>query len=160
MRRAGLVLLALGAIAPALPATSASAAPARTTLNDVEDELMCDTCNVPLNIAESPRANQERRELRRLIAQGMTKQQILDRFAAEYGPDVLASPRKGGIAVAAWAVPAVVVLALVVALAFALPRWRRRRDAEAFAASADAEPPELSPADAHRLERDLARYEP
>ena len=31
---------------------------------------MCDTCNVPLYIAESPRADQLRREIRALIAQG------------------------------------------------------------------------------------------
>ena len=39
---------------------------------------MCDTCNVPLYIAESPRADQLRREIRVLIARGETKPQIKD----------------------------------------------------------------------------------
>ena len=51
-----LVLLALLAAAGAAPPAQAA-----TSFNDVENELMCDTCNVPLAIAESTRADQERR---------------------------------------------------------------------------------------------------
>ena len=58
VRRAGALLVLLLALAPA--AAPAGAAAPRASFNDVEDELMCDTCNVPLNIAESPRADQER----------------------------------------------------------------------------------------------------
>ncbi|MDX6665471.1 MAG: cytochrome c-type biosis protein CcmH, partial [Solirubrobacteraceae bacterium] len=85
MKRTLAIAVALLAVAPA---GSAPAAPA--AFNDVETQLMCDTCNVALPIADSPRADQERAEIRRLIAQGKTKQQILDIFAAEYGPNVLA----------------------------------------------------------------------
>ena len=59
MRRAArccrccVALLALAAPAPRPPRP-------RADFNDVEDEVMCDTCNVPLDIAESPRADQER----------------------------------------------------------------------------------------------------
>jgi hypothetical protein len=42
---------------------------------------MCDTCNVPLNVAEPARTDQKRAEIRRLIARGLTKQQILARDA-------------------------------------------------------------------------------
>jgi cytochrome c-type biogenesis protein CcmH/NrfF len=142
------LLAALG-----VPALASGAA---ASFNDVEDELMCDTCNVPLSIAESPRADQERREIRTLIAQGLTKQQILDRFKAEYGANVLAEPKGGGASVTVWAVPAAIIVAAAVAIALLLPRWRRRR-----AASPDVrdDAPELSAADAQRLEQDLARYD-
>jgi cytochrome c-type biogenesis protein CcmH len=146
-------LLALAAVLA--PAGPAAAAP-RASFNDVEDELMCDTCNVALDIAQSPRADQERRELRALIAQGLTKQQILDRFKAEYGPNVLAEPKGGGASVTVWAVPAAILAAAIVAIALALPRWRRRRAAPA---APDPEAAELSTADARRLEQDLARYD-
>jgi cytochrome c-type biogenesis protein CcmH len=147
VRRAALLALAALALVAAAP---------QTTLNDVEDEVMCDTCNVPLNIAESPRADQERREIRDLIAQGLTKQQILDRLEQRYGPTILASPKKGGAAVALWAVPAVALVAVLALLLVALPRWRRRRAAQV---AATAPEPELAPADARRLEQDLARYD-
>ena len=52
MRVAMVALLAWLALAPA----SALAAPPRASFNDIEDEVMCDTCNVPLNIAQSDRA--------------------------------------------------------------------------------------------------------
>lgn len=157
------VLLALAAAAPAPLVASAAAPPARTTLNDVEDELMCDTCNVPLNIAVSPRADQERAEIRRLIAEGKTKQEILDTFAAEYGPNILADPRGGGTAAASRIVPAAILLGALIAIALALRRWRRRRGLAAGGAAgslaAGAQRRELAPADAARLERDLALYD-
>jgi len=147
--RRALVLLALGAALTA-------AAPA-TTLNDVENQLMCDTCNVGLAIAQSDRADQERAEIHRLIRQGKTKQQILDIFRAEYGPNVLAQPSGGGTAVALWAVPAGIIALALLTIALLLPRWRRRRrgadDDEPPA------PPALSTDDEQRLERDLALYD-
>lgn len=153
MRRA-LVLLALAA-AVAAPSTPALGAPARTTLNDVEAQLMCDTCNVGLAIADSPRADQERAEIRRLIAQGETKQQILDTFVAEYGPNVLADPKGGGSATASWLVPTAILLAALAGILLLLPRWRRARRARDEQAGA----PQLSTEDADRLERDLALYD-
>ena len=68
------VLLLLGLLAAF--AGAAGPAQALTSFTDVEDEVMCDTCNVPLNIAESARADQLRREIRIKIARGASKQQI------------------------------------------------------------------------------------
>ena len=152
MRRTLLVALAVLAAAPA-----AGAAAPQANFNDVEAALMCDTCNVPLAIAESPRADQERAEIRRLIAQGKTKQQILDAFVGEYGPNVLAEPKGGGGAVAVWLVPAVVLLVAAIGVALLLPRWRRRRATADERKSEDEEP--LSKDDAERLDRDLALYD-
>ena len=151
MTRFAVVLAVLAALAPAT-----SAAAPRASFNDVENQLMCDTCNVPLSIADSPRADQERREIRGLIAQGLTKQQILARFRAEYGPNVLARPEGGGAAVTVWAVPAGIVVAALIAVALLLPRWRRRR---AVQAGPRDDAPELSATEARRLEQDLARYD-
>ena len=117
---------------------------------------MCDTCRVPLNVAESARADQERKEIRELIGQGLTKQQILDRFAAEYGNDILAVPKGGGASVTVWAIPAAVVLAVAIGLLIALPRWRRRPPTEPPNADRGSD---LSSGDAERLDRDLASYD-
>lgn len=152
MRAAVLAVLLLLALAPA----GAPAAQPRASFNDVEDEVMCDTCNVPLNIAESPRADQERAEIRRLIAQGLTKKQILDQLKATYGAGILAKPQDSGFSLAVWWVPVIVVLAVAGLLAALLPRWRRRsRTADPAAPTA----PALNAADARRLDEDLARYD-
>jgi cytochrome c-type biogenesis protein CcmH len=154
VRRALAVLIALVALtAAASPALAASA-----NFYEVEAELMCDTCNVPLNIAESARADQQRAEIHRLIAQGKTKEEILDVFVAEYGPNVLSDPSKAGGSPAVWAVPLGLLLAAVAAIALLLPRWRRRRREEPDGAPAGPARA-LSDEDEDRLKRDLALYD-
>jgi cytochrome c-type biogenesis protein CcmH len=164
MSRRALAWQALGlilALALALPA-AASAAKPLTSLTDVENEVMCVVCGVPLNIAESPQAERERTLIRQLIAQGKTKEQVKQVLVAQYGDQVLALPRRRGFNLAVYLVPIAVVLALLATLAVLVPRWRRRsRDAATAAAAAPAAPgaAPLSPADSRRLEDDMARYE-
>ena len=152
MRAVVVALLALLALAPGV----APGAQPRASFNDIEDEVMCDTCNVPLNIAESARADQQRREIRALIARGLTKDQIKAELKARYGPAVLALPDDTGFRLAVYLVPIAVVAGLLLTVVLLLPRWRaRRRDAAPPVAAAA----ELSPADARRLDQDIARYD-
>ncbi|MFN8203329.1 MAG: cytochrome c-type biogenesis protein CcmH [Solirubrobacteraceae bacterium] len=156
MRRVLALVTVLAALA-ALAAAPALAATPQTTLNDVEDEVMCVVCGVPLNIAESPQADRERAFINRQIAQGKTKDEIKDAMRAEYGDAVIATPEGGGFEVTNWLIPALVALVLVAAVAVLVPRWRRRqRTAGADATAADV--PALSPDEARRLDEDLARY--
>ncbi len=146
-------LLALvAALTLALAATAHAATP-KASFNDLEDEVMCDVCNVPLNIAEAPRADQQRREIRGLIAQGMTKDEIKAELKRRYGPAILAVPEDSGFGLAAWLVPIAVVVALLAGLALLLPRWRRRPPPPG-----PTQGPGLEPSDARRLDEDLARY--
>jgi cytochrome c-type biogenesis protein CcmH/NrfF len=151
VRRAAL-LVALALAAPA----GATAATPRTSLPDIEDEVICVTCNVPLSIAESAEADRERAFIRRRIAAGDTKDEIKHALVAQYGERVLGTPAgSSGIDLAAWLVPGLVVLAGLAGLAVALPRWRRRRADGAPAPLA----PALTPADARRLDEELARFD-
>jgi cytochrome c-type biogenesis protein CcmH len=154
MRAAVLALLLLLALAP-----GALAAQPKASFNDVEDEVMCDTCNVPLNIADSDRAEQERQIIRKLIAQGLTKEQIKDRLKAQYGPGILASPQDSGFSLAAWWVPVAVVVALLALIAALLPRWRRRGPPDGEGGGGGDPGRELTASEARRLEQDLARYD-
>jgi cytochrome c-type biogenesis protein CcmH len=155
MRAAVIALLALLALAP----SAALGAQPRASFNDVEDEVMCDTCNVPLNIAESDRADQERVAIRRLIARGLTKEQILAELERTYGPAILAKPQDSGFSLAVWLVPVAVVLGLVALLAALLPRWRRRGRESGDDDPSRPRAPALSTAEARRLDEDLARYD-
>jgi cytochrome c-type biogenesis protein CcmH len=159
IRRALIVLgLALALLAPA--GQLAHAAPVqRTTLADVEDEVMCVLCGTALNISESSQADRERAFIKRQIALGKTKDQVKQALVAQYGEAVLGTPSGGGFNAAAWLVPAAIVLALLAALALIVPRWRRRSRASSLDAPALAATPTLSAADARRLEEDIARYE-
>ena len=149
-----LCLVALLALAAA-PAAATAAQP-RASFNDLEDEVMCDVCGVPLNIAESPRAEQQRREIKAMIARGLTKKQIKSELVARYGPSILATPEDHGFELAAYLVPIAAVLAALIALAIAIPRWRRRRPAAG--SDDDDGGPALNAADTRRLDEDLARF--
>lgn len=136
----------------------ASAAPAaaecpQTTLEDVEDEVMCPVCGTPLELAtEAPQAARERELIRRLVDRCQSKDEVKAVLAAEFGEEVLAVPGDDGFDLAAYLVPALGLAAALVALGMAALRWRRgRRDTDA-----ERSP---SPAVAQRLDSDLERYD-
>ncbi len=150
MTRAAVCALA-AALALAL-APAALAAPA--SLVDVEDEVMCTTCNVPLNIAESPQADRQRAFIRGLIDRGLDKEQVKAALVAEYGEDVLALPDAGGVGWTAYAIPFALLVALAGGLALLLPSWRKRSPQ----GIGDTAAPQLSDDEARRLDDDLGRY--
>jgi cytochrome c-type biogenesis protein CcmH len=155
-RRLALAALMLALFPPTLLCTQVSAAAPRTTLLAIEHQVMCVTCKIPLTVAESPQAARERVFIRGLIAEGQTESQIKNSLVAQYGPSVLDLPSTKGFDLAAYLVPIAVVLALLALLAFLLPSWRRH----ALARRDNAEDtPELSPADAARLDADLAQFD-
>jgi cytochrome c-type biogenesis protein CcmH len=155
-------LLACGALlacfAPAIPAVAAaaSAVKPRTTLPAIERQVMCVTCKIPLNVAQSPQADRERAFIQGLIDQGQSEGQIKDALVGQYGRSALALPSDHGFDIAAYLVPLVAFLALVAALVVLLPKWRRY--ARTQASRAPVEEP-LSAADAARLDADLSRFD-
>ncbi len=150
--------VAAGLLAGALAGPAAAAA--KTTLNDIEDEVMCPVCGTPLNLAsDAPSANDERTLIRRLIAQGYGKEAVKRRLVQESGPGVLALPPRRGFDLAAYLVPIVLALAGLAVIAVLAVRWRRRRPPTATSAEPDDAPAALSATDARRLDEDLARYD-
>ena len=153
-RLLGVLLLAA---AIACPAPSAAAAVARTSLPAIERQVMCVTCKIPLNVAQSPQADRERAFIQELIDQGENEAQIKNALVNQYGPTVLGLPRAHGFDLTVYLVPLAVLLALLATLAVLLPRWRRH--AHARQAAQEAPPPALAAGDAARLEADLARFD-
>ncbi len=142
-------------LALALPTAATALAAARASLPQIERQVMCVTCKIPLNVAESPQADRERAYIQSLIDRGYTETRIKHALVGQYGASVLGLPPDHGVGVAAYLVPLVAVLALAALLAVLLPRWRRRSRT-----SGGGEPPApLAPSDAARLESDLARFD-
>ena len=152
MRRVAATLAALALIA-AGPA--AAAACPKTTVGDVEDEVMCPVCGTPLALAtEAPQAQRERAFIQRLVDDCRSKEEVKDALVAEFGEEVLASPDDEGFDLAAYLVPALAILLGAAGLAVAVLRWRRARQ--------PAEPSATGPgprADEARLQSDLERYD-
>jgi cytochrome c-type biogenesis protein CcmH len=143
------VLLALA------PSGAAAGARERATLPEIENEVMCVVCRVPLSIADAPEADRERAFIRGLIARGQTKSQIERALVAQYGPRVLATPSDHGVDLLAWIIPGALILAALGGVALVLPRWRRRRAAE----PAPAIGAPLDSAESRRLDDELARFD-
>jgi cytochrome c-type biogenesis protein CcmH/NrfF len=143
------VLLALAA-----PGAAAAACP-KTTLGDVEDEVMCPTCGVPLELAtEAPQANRERAFIQREVEACKSKQQIKDDLVDQLGERVLALPPDKGFNLAAYLIPAAVLL-LGIGVVATLAAKRRRTPA----ATTGPATPSLAGDDAARLEQDLQSYD-
>jgi cytochrome c-type biogenesis protein CcmH len=139
-------------------ATAALASPTpRASLTDVEDQVMCVVCHTPLAVSESPQADSERQYIRMLIAQGLTKNQIKQQLVAQYGQSVLALPSPHGFNLTVYILPPAILLAGIGLLVVTLPKWRRRARAATLRPAATG--PVLDPAEARRLEDDIARFE-
>ena len=150
MRRSALLLAFV--VALLVPSTAAAQRP---SLPDIENEVMCVSCEIPLNIAESVQADKQRDLIRGLIAKGASKEQIKAALVTEYGEDVLALPEGKGFGITAYAVPLALVALLAGGLVVLLPRWRRRSPA----GIGDDDSPALSDAESNRLDDELERYE-
>jgi cytochrome c-type biogenesis protein CcmH len=153
VRRAAAILAVLTALLA--PATATAVAP-KASLPDIENEVMCTTCKIPLNVAESTQADQERAFIRERIAKGQSKEQIKRELVVEYGSNVLALPARSGVGILAYLVPLGLVALLAGTLVLLLPRWRRRTTTTSDEAD---DGPALSSAETRRLDDELARYE-
>lgn len=136
--------------------SSAMAATPRTSMPAIERQVMCVTCKIPLNVAESPQSQRERAYIRGLIAEGKTESQIKSELVGQYGSTVLALPSAKGFDLTVYLVPVAVVLALIGLLALLLPSWRRHAREQA---ATGVDSPKLSAGDAARLDADLERFD-
>jgi cytochrome c-type biogenesis protein CcmH len=152
-RSAVLIALALGLLALASPA---SAATPKTTVNDVEDEVMCPICGTLLELADSPQARRQKVYVAKLVAAGRSKAEIKDALVAQYGASVLALPEASGFDLTAYLVPVLALLVAIAVLAYSISRWRRDGDRGSPGGAATS-PPRGD--DAERLEADLSRYD-
>ena len=150
--------LALAAVAACLTLSAAPAAVAaecpRTSLGDIEDEVMCPVCGTPLSLAEeAPQAERERAYIQRLVDRCRSKEQIKRALVAQFGERVLALPGDeedddlGDVLV--YAIPGLTILLAALAVGLGASRWRRRR-----------KPARGAPATASkRLDADMERYD-
>jgi cytochrome c-type biogenesis protein CcmH len=155
VRRLAAIATLLAALA--LPAAALAETCPKTTLGDIEDEVMCSICGTPLGLAsEAPQAQRERAYIERLIADCRSKDEIKRALVAQFGQSVLAMPGDAGSDndlgdVLVYAIPAAGIVLAGGGIAFALTRWRRRPGRRGEAAT---ESPDSS-----RVDLDMERYD-
>jgi cytochrome c-type biogenesis protein CcmH len=129
MKRALVALIVLAALA--LPPAALAAGCVQTTVVDLEDEVMCPVCGMPLGLArEAPQARRERAFIARQIAACRSKDDIKAALVEEFGPAVLAEPPRRGFGATVYGVPLVAGGAVLAGVILALRRWRRAAELE------------------------------
>ena len=83
----------------------------------IDRMLICPVCPAEtIDQAQVVLSKQMRRIVREMLAQGASREEILDFFVDRYGPQVLAAPPKSGVNLLAWVLPVVGVLAALAAV--------------------------------------------
>lgn len=146
------LLLTVVALAFAVPALGSNLHP---TQSELETELVCPVCHETLDESTAPVAQDMKGLIRRRIAQGWTKQQILNEMVANFGPGVLSTPATHGFDLIAWVLPIGGALIGALALAGGAWYWSRGRPRP------ETGPPEaaLDPEVERRIDEELARFD-
>ena len=94
-------------------------------VNAIAEQLYCPVCdNIPLDVCGTQACADWRDEIRRMLEQGHTEEEIKTYFADRYGRRVLATPDARGIDIVVWVLPPAGVLVGVVILVVVLRVWR------------------------------------
>jgi cytochrome c-type biogenesis protein CcmH len=152
---AALAVLALALAAPAL------ASEQHPTQSELEAELVCPTCHTTLDESDSPVARQMKAYIRRRIAAGATKSQIVNELVGppnNLGEGVLGVPRKHGFDLLAWLLPLAGIAVGAAALAACAWYWSRGRPTDGATSVATGGPP-LEPELERRVDEELARFD-
>ena len=156
MRRVAAGLAAAFSLLCAAPAALAADCP-RTTLGDVEDEVMCPVCGTPLGLAtEAPQAQRERDFIQELIDDCRSKDEVKSALVAQFGEQVLALPGDEGSDfgdVLVYVIPALGLVLAAAGIGVATSRWRHRGAAPEKAGAGPGG------AAGNRLDDDLDRYD-
>ncbi len=150
------MIRALAALAVALVLAGPVAAQECATLADLEDELICPTCNTTLELSRSPVADRMRDFIRERTAECATKEEIKAELVAQFGEEVLALPGDEGDDdlgdVLVYVIPAIAIVLAAGGIAFAVVRWRG-------AGARRGRPSPAAAADSSRVDTDMERYD-
>lgn len=126
--------------------------------DDLINELRCpsSTYSQPLATADTPEALWMRTFIRSKVAEGWSRQRIVDTLVRQYGEGILPAPPKEGFSLAAWITPAVTIFGGAALIAWVLTGWLR--DRKWHDAYLDAEMArDIDESDLQRYEAQLSR---
>jgi cytochrome c-type biogenesis protein CcmH len=135
----------------------ASPALAKDTVNSVAKELIAPCCwRQSVADHDSEIARTMKSEIKDMLAEGLTKQQILDHYVKIYGEQILSSPPKTGFnLLAAYLLPIGLTLVTSIIVVFMVLKWSKKPN------SVDESPLPEQPEDkelAQRVEEELKSF--
>ena len=109
----------------------------------IDKMIMCPVCPAEtIDQAQVEISFQMRAVIREMLAEGKTREEVLDYFVDRYGADILAAPPKSGTNLLAWILPIVAVAAGLVGVFLVIRSMTgRQRPATATAVASSAPSP-------------------
>lgn len=163
--RRALLSLAIPAAVLLLAPASTTAAPSgkpKVTRKEIERAIMCpceDKCGKVLANCFCDYSGGFRKDIDRMIARGMTREQILAALVKAYGPTVLAAPGTSNwLDIASWVLPFLALALGAWAITLLLRRWASPRPPPPSPPAAGS--PAGGSAYENRLDDELSRFEP
>jgi len=153
VRRAAAACALLVALAFAAAAPASEQHP---TQGELESELVCPSCHVPLDESNSAVAQQMKTFIHQHIALGWTKSRIEGALAAQLGDGIYGVPRTSGFDLIAWVLPFGCIVLGAAAITAGAWRWSRVRDT---GRDDSAQSPALDPEGERRVDEELARFD-
>jgi cytochrome c-type biogenesis protein CcmH len=127
-------------------------------VNAIAEQLYCPVCeNVPLDVCGTKACADWRDEIRTMLQEGRSEDEIKAYFSDRYGRRVLATPERTGIDLLVWILPPVGVLIGAAVLVLALRRMAPT-SLKAQPAAGGITYDDLDPEYVARIERDLEDF--
>jgi cytochrome c-type biogenesis protein CcmH len=150
-----LVLIALLMTAP-LMAAALTQEQIDAEAKEIDRLVMAPCCwTQPVSDHYSGVASEIRQGIRKMLAEGKTRQEILDVYVAQYGERILSMPKAEGFNLMAYVLPALALLLGAIVVRAVIRAWHRPTPAAAPAASSAASTDDY----ARRLEDELKARE-
>ena len=149
-------ILVLSALATATVFAQGST-PTDDEVNAIAKDLFCPVCeNTPLDVCPTDACKEWREEIRGMLADGKTEEEIKQHFVDYYGARVLSEPPRTGFNWLVYVVPPIVIVAGVFVLFRALRAWSQPSEIEADE-SADDDASEIDDEYIARMEEELKK---
>ena len=132
--------------------------PSDDEVNAIAHQLFCPVCeNTPLDVCPTQACKDWRELIRQQLSDGWSEQQVLDYFAATYGPQVLAQPPINGFSALVWILPVIGLTGGGIFLWRLLRRWQARPSSppEPTAVETTANTVDIAPELLARIEQEV-----
>jgi cytochrome c-type biogenesis protein CcmH len=94
-------------------------------VNRVQERLFCPVCeNLPLEACREPACDSWRSDIRRMLSEGMTDDQIVAYFVDRFGWQVVGNPTDPTLQFLTIGIPAVIIALIGAVAAISITRWR------------------------------------
>jgi len=106
--------------------------PTDDEVNAIAKDLFCPVCeNTPLDVCPTDACKEWREEIRTMLADGKSEEEIKQHFVDYYGARVLSEPPRSGFNWLIYVVPPIVIVAGIFVLFRAFRAWSQPSESEA-----------------------------